>query len=130
MYFNMCSLNPCNDSRYTKCISTCVEQTPPMPSRTQNVFKLVLTNPFHESEDKKGNSTCYDQTHQMPAGTQNVTQQVWTIHMQYQRGHKTYNNMCLLNPSFKPAMHENASKHVLSKPSPMPARNKMHINMC
>jgi len=53
---------------------------------------LCRKNPFHESEDKKGISTFYEKTHQMPAETQNATQQVWTKHMPYQRGHKTYIN--------------------------------------
>ena len=91
--------NPSHANKHTKCKSTCDDQTPPMPSRTQNSSQHALTqnapqhvfteliqrqrhkmslktccpNPSHTSEDTKCISTWVDQIHPMPARTQNVS---------------------------------------------------------
>ena len=35
--------NPYHASKDTMCSSTCIDQAPPMPAKTQSVYKLVLT---------------------------------------------------------------------------------------
>jgi hypothetical protein len=67
---------PSNASENTKCFSTCVDQTQPMPASTQNVSEHVLTI-----------ST-------MPTRTQNVSEHVLNKPIPFQRGHKMYLNMC------------------------------------
>ena len=109
---------PCQRAIYyeiTKCISTCVAQTPHMPKITQNVSHNVLTNhyhapcqqahnmhtnmsctkPFNASEATSCISTCIDQTQSIPARTQNASQIVLT----WQRRHKMYLSACWLSPS-------------------------------
>ena len=76
IYLNVCWPNSSHASEDTKCISTCVHQSPEMPVRTQHVFQDVLTkpipcqsghkiylnmswsNPSHAREDTKQLSTC------------------------------------------------------------------------
>jgi hypothetical protein len=45
IYLDMCWQNPSHSSEETKCISTCVNQTKPMPKRTHNASQHVLTKP-------------------------------------------------------------------------------------
>ena len=88
MYLNLCWPNITHASEDPKCISTCVDQIPPMPARTQNASQHVLTKPLqcqrghkmhlnmcwpklsHVSEDTKYISTCVDQTYQKSARLQ------------------------------------------------------------
>jgi len=89
MHLILCRLNPSHASKDTKCISSFVEQTHPMPARTQNVSQHVLNNPItcqgehkmhlilcrlnpsHASKDIKCISRFVEQTHPMPAMTKN-----------------------------------------------------------
>jgi hypothetical protein len=89
-YLKLCWPNLPHACEETKCISTCVDQTPPMQARTQNISQLVLNkpipcqrghkmyhilswlNPSHASEETKYISTCVNQTLHIPARTQNV----------------------------------------------------------
>ena len=103
-YLNIGWPNPLHTSEETKCISNCVpanntkytstcdDQTPPIPARTQNISQLMLTQPFrfqrghkmdinfdwskpaHNSEDTKYISTCVEHTRPIPARTQNGSQ--------------------------------------------------------
>ena len=56
-------------SMVTKWICTCVDQTHPIPERTQYGFQHVLTNIPYPSENTKCNSTCDDRTPPVQART-------------------------------------------------------------
>ena len=45
-YLNICLPNPVHASEDTSTISTCVDESHPMPARPQNVSQLVLTKPI------------------------------------------------------------------------------------
>jgi hypothetical protein len=49
----MCSPNPNNASKNTKYITTCDDQTPPMPARKKNLSQNVFIIPIHAREDAK-----------------------------------------------------------------------------
>jgi hypothetical protein len=109
---NMCSPNPTNARKKTKCISTFVDQNPLIPAMTQNASQHVLTkiiqcqrghkmylnfpwiNPFNASEDTNCASTCVDQSHPIPAKTQNVPQHVLTKPIPSRWVHKMYLSKC------------------------------------
>ena len=96
MHLNLCWPDASHASEDPKCISTCVDQTPPMTARTQNASQHVLTkrlpcqrgnktylnmcwpNLSNDSEDTKYISSCVDQTPLMPARSQNVSQHLLT----------------------------------------------------
>ena len=96
IYLNKCSLYLSYASDYNKCISTCVEESLPMPARTENLPQNVLmkllpcqqglkmhlnmcwTNTSHVSEQTICISTCVDQTHPMPVSTQNASPHAFT----------------------------------------------------
>ena len=91
-----CHPKPTHASDYIKCISTCVDQIPPMPERKQNESQYVMTklmqgqlvhkmhiymcwpNPFLASEDTKCSSTCIGQAHPMPTKLINANHHVLT----------------------------------------------------
>ena len=127
MYLNMCWPIPLKDSKDTKCISTCVKNTPPIPARTQNASHYVLTkmihcqqvhkmhvntcwpNPTHASENTSI-LTCVVQTPPMPASTQDASQQALTKVIQML------------------VWTHNVSQIVLTKPNPFHRIHKMHLN--
>ena len=74
IYLNGCWPNPSLVSKDTKCITTCDDQTPPMPARTIDASQ----NSSNASEDTKCISACVDQIPPMSANTQNVSQHVLT----------------------------------------------------
>ena len=104
MYLNLCWTNHPHVSENRKYISTCVDQTYPMPAqhlcwtkcqwRHKMYLNLCWPNNSDASEDTKCNSTCVNQTPSIPARTQNVSQLVLTKHFPCQRGHKMHLNMC------------------------------------
>ena len=112
--------NTFHASKGLKCISTCVEQTFPMPARTQHVFTknirckrrhkmyLNMCSPktSHSTEDRKCISTCLYQTLPIPARKQNECQP----HL-CQRRNKMYLNIC-------------------DQTTPIPARTENYLNMC
>jgi hypothetical protein len=79
-----------------KCISTCLHQTPHMPSRSQSATQIVSsknnpcqqkhkiylnmcwTNPFQASEDTNYITTCVEKTYPIPGRTQNLSLNVFT----------------------------------------------------
>ena len=73
-----------------KCLSTCVDQTPPMPTRHLN---MRWPKPACASQ------LVFTQSHSMLARTQNALQHVLTKPLICQREHKMYLNSCSLNPS-------------------------------
>jgi hypothetical protein len=100
----------------TKCISTSVDKTHPMPARIQDVSQLVLTEPTHASKetlcsttcgvqtpplikDTKCIASCEDQTTTMPAMTQYKSELVLTNPLPCLRRNEMYLNLCLTNPS-------------------------------
>ena len=116
----MCWLYLSHAWKNKKCISTCVEQTNPMPGLTYI-------------------STCVEQSPPMPARKRNVSLHVLTKHIQYQQEHKLYLKM-FDQPLPMPAMTQNASQHVqartqnvsqhlLSKALHCTRGHKMHIQM-
>ena len=142
----MCRPNPSHASEDIKYISTFVDQTHPMPARTQNASQHVLTkplpwerghkmylnlswpNPSYASEDTKCISTCVDQTLPMSARTQNVSQLVLTKHFSCQQRNKMYLNFWWPNPSLA-ARTQNSTQHVLTKPLPCERGHKMYLNL-
>ena len=138
MHNNLCWPNPTLASENIKCISTYVDQTPPMPGRTQDASQLV------------------DQTHPMPARTQNVCQPVLIKPILCKGINKIHLNICWPNPSCAsmiikciltlveekcistcvdqthpmPSRTQNASQLVPSKSNPCQRLHKMHLNMC
>jgi hypothetical protein len=95
MYLNM----SCPNTLETKCVSTCIDQTPPMPARTENAFQHVLTKPLPCQLGHKIISTFVDQTPAMPRRTQNASQHVLTIPIPCQRRQYMHLKMCWPNPS-------------------------------
>jgi hypothetical protein len=84
IYLNLCSTYISHAWEDTKYISTCVEQTPPMPARNQNVTQDVFTKPLplsqlvwtiisHAWEDIKYISTCVEETYQMRSNPSHVS---------------------------------------------------------
>jgi hypothetical protein len=135
MYLNMCSLNTSHTRDVTKCISTYVDQTYPMPEKTQNVSKHVLTkpltcqrghemylnmfcpNPSHTRGDKICFSTCVVQTPPMNARTENASQYVLTKPFARHEDPKGIST-CVDQTDPMPARTQNESQHVLNKPLP------------
>ena len=125
MYLNTCCPNLSHTIRYTKCITRLVDQTNPIPARTQNESQRELTEDlpyqrvhkmhlymyhFHASEDTKWisrsnpsqvseNRKCVDQIHSMPAPTENASQQVLMKPLPCYTLYKMYLNMCCSNLS-------------------------------
>ena len=152
MHLNKWSLNHAHASRDKRHISTCVDQTFPVPTihkmnlnmcwpntslvptypmlaSIQKPAQHVLTKHIPCSDDTKLISTCFDQTFRMPARTQNELQHVLNKPLPFQRGNKMYLNMCWPNP-FMPARTKNASNHVITKQIQCQLGHKMHLNMC
>jgi len=86
MHLHFCRPNPSYTGEETKCISTCLEQTPQMPARSQHESQHVLTKPIP-------GSTCVDQSHPIPARTENASLHVFTIPLSCLRGHKKHLNI-------------------------------------
>ena len=96
MYLNMCWQSPSHASDETKCISTCVDQTPPISETIDNVSQYVLSKllpcqrghktflimcwptPSHISEVRYCIATYVDQILPITAQTQNVSHLVLT----------------------------------------------------
>jgi hypothetical protein len=107
--------NACED---TKCISTCADQTTPMPARRKicistcdehtptKTARNQIANSSHANEDTKCISTCFDQ----------------------QQGNKMTPNMCCPHPTM-PLRTQNAFQHVLTKPHPCQRGHKMNLNL-
>ena len=111
-----CWPNPFHAGEESKCILTCFDKTPSVPTRPQNVSIHELTKrlpcqsgqkmylmlcwpiPFHTSGDLKC-ITCVDQTDPMPERTQNLSQLVFTKPIPRQQWHKMYLYLCWANPS-------------------------------
>ena len=93
MYLNMCWTFPSYASEDSTCISTCGDQSHPMPARTQNVLYMYWPNHSDASEDTKCISICVEQTPPMTARTQKIYQLVLTKHPPCQRGNKMHFNM-------------------------------------
>ena len=148
MHLNMCWPNLSHASKETKCISTCADQTPPMPAKKQNLsqYKFKI-NPFLANEDTNCISTYVDHIHPTKARTPNVSQLVFIKPISLQRGQKLYFNMSWSNPSHAsedtkcistcidktppmPARTQYLSQHVLAKPFPRQRGHNMHFNMC
>ena len=75
--------HPSHASEGTKCISICLDLTPPIPARIQEIIQLVLTKPCqqghnmylnlsHSCEDTKFLSTAVNQPHPIPARSQEM----------------------------------------------------------
>ena len=133
MYLNMCWPKPSLTRENRKCISTCVEKTPPMAAGEKINHNLCWPNPSHACEYQKCIPTSDVQTHLMPVRTEKLSQNVLSKQIPCQRGHKIYLNMCRPNPSnasentkctstcdehthHMPARAQNASQLVLTKP--------------
>jgi hypothetical protein len=116
IHLNMCWQNPSHDSEDTKCISTCVDQTPPTTVTTQIGSHHVLTKPLPcqrwQSESQhvlnkpisyqRGQtsiSTSFDQTHHTPTSTIMHINLCWQKPIPCQGEHKMHVNMCRPNPS-------------------------------
>ena len=117
MHFDSCWPNPSIANMNTKCVSTCVDQTNPMPVRTQNVSEHVLTQPLkcqrghkihltmccpipsYAWEDTKCPSTCVDETRNKPARTQIKSLFEVTKTVPCQQEHKMHLNLCWPNLS-------------------------------
>ena len=80
---SMCWPNPLHASEDIKCISTCVNQTHPMPA---NPHKIYL-------------NMCWPTPPPIKTRTQNASQLVLTKHHQCHRGHEIHISMCWPNPS-------------------------------
>ena len=104
---NLCWANTNHTNKVRKCISTCVQQNPPMPAMTQNVIQHVLNKPFPCQRRQNASQ----QISHMPSRTQNISQLVLT---------KSYP---------MPAKTQIVSQLVLNKQLPCHHGQKMHLNM-
>jgi len=143
--------NPSNGSQDTNCFSTSVDQTHPLPARSQT------------SEDTECITTYHDQTPLMAARTQIASQQLSSKLIHCQQGLKMYLNLCWPNSSQAgeqtkfistcvdqtypmlartksisigidqtppmPARAQFASQHVLSNPLSCQLGHKFHFNI-
>ena len=108
----MCWPNPSYGNENTKWISTCVDKTPPKPTRTQDETQLDWTNQSLHNKDTKCITTCVLKTQPMSARTLNASQLVWPNTLPWQLGHEMHLNMCWPNPSLAVRKH------------------KMYLNLC
>jgi hypothetical protein len=96
MYINFTWPNHSHANDYSNCISSCVDQTPPMPaSESQHgIIKLISCQRGY-----KKISTYVDQTHHTPGSTLNVYQLVLSKLNPRQREYKMHLNVCWPIPS-------------------------------
>ena len=92
MFLNLCWLKPFYGMEYIKCISTCEDETHPMPARTQKLSH-VLTKPIwcqrvHKMHFKK----CCQELIRWKRGLENVYLNVFSKLMLYLRIHKIHLN--------------------------------------
>ena len=105
----------CNN---TKHISTCVDQTYPRPTKTQNVCQLELIKSLPCHREHKMYLKCLLTKVLLWQRGQNVC---WRIH--------SHANMCWPKPPMT-ARPESASLHVLTIPFPCQRKKEMHLNLC
>ena len=147
MHLNMSCPYTSHASEGTKCISTCIEQTPPLPVRTQNAPQHVLNkpilcqrgikmhlnmccpNPSLANEDTKCISKCLDHNAFVPARTENISQRVLTNLSHARDNIKFISTWVDLTPPMRGTM-QNVSLHVLTKPHPCQRGYKKHLKMC
>jgi hypothetical protein len=130
-------------------MSTCVDQTSPMPSREQKVFQLVLSTPLYARKNTICISTCQretkfiltlvDQTHPIPARTtfnmrgQNPSQRsefITCVDQPHIMPRRTQNaTQRLLKKTLPCQRGKNVSQHVLTKSRPLTKRTKVHLNL-
>ena len=94
MQLNLCLPNTCHASKDTKGISFFDNQTPSIPTRTQNVTQLLFKNPSHVSEDTNCTSICDDPFVFPFMGRQKCISVVLTKSVPCQREHKMHLNLC------------------------------------
>ena len=120
-----------NLSQDKKCISTCVDRTHSMLSRTQNAFQQVLS--ICQREHKMYLNSCWLYPSHDRENT-NVSQHVLTNPLLCQRGHKNHLYMCwpissnasedskcissCVDQTYSiPARKQNVSQHMLTNPT-------------
>ena len=157
MHFDSCWPNPSIANMNTKCVSTCVDQTNPMPVRTQNVSEHVLTQPLkcqrghkihltmccpipsYAWEDTKCPSTCVDETRNKPFHARDDTKSktppfpVRTRNIfQPLNCHRWQKSISTHDDqtTTTPAKTQNVSQLVLTKSLPCLRVHKMQLNMC
>ena len=119
VYLNMCRQNPSYANEATKCISTCINQTPPCLWGHKMYHNSCLPNRSQAREDTKCISKCVKQIHLMPAETQKISQRVLAKPLPCQLGHKI--NLNIYWPYFslyqlvlpKPILHHREHKMYL-----------------
>ena len=128
IYLNSCWPKPSHARVDTKCVPTCVDQTPPMPARTQNLCNMCCKIPLNAIEGK------------------HVSQHMMTKPLPCQRGNKVHLHLLWPNPSYigentmyiwtcvdqnpwKPTRTQHVSQHALSNPSHTIKDTKC-INIC
>jgi hypothetical protein len=93
IHLNFCRADPSNANDDSTRASTCVDQSPPMPARTRNVYQHVLTKPIPYHQGQKMYLNMFDQTLPMQASTQNVSQHLLSKPLLLQHGNNMYLNI-------------------------------------
>ena len=126
VYINMCLNKTPHARKDRKCISTFVDQTNPMPTRTQNVSQLEMTIP-----DRKHNmylNMCWKNT-SLASEDKKCINMCWK-----NPSHASEDKECIstwIHPSpSKLARKQNVSQNVLTKPISCQQEDKMHLNLC
>jgi hypothetical protein len=130
IYLNMCLRNHLHPSVDSKRISTCVDQTHPMPAWTQNASQHVLTihlpyqwrspsenvltKSYQASEDKKCISTYVYQSPPMTARRRNAAQQTVDYTPPTPATKKISSQLVLTQTHLMPARKKNLSQNVLT----------------
>ena len=128
MHLNVCWPNTSYASKDTKCILTCIIQTPPMCDDTKYT-STCLTKPIPcQWGHKMHLNKCWTNPSK-PARALNVSQLVLNKLLKCQGGHNILLIKCWQPPPM-PARTKKESQHVLNKPIPCQRGHKMHLNMC
>jgi hypothetical protein len=112
-----------------KCISTCVQQTHPMPTRTQVTSQLVLTNPIPCQLGHKMYINLYLLNHSNTSELTKCTSTSFEESPPLNRGHKIYLNLLDQNTPM-PGRNQNVSQYMLTKPLPCQRGHKIYFTMC
>ena len=119
-HLNLFWRNPSFTNEDTKFLSTCLDQTPPLLARKQNVSQHVMYKPIPWQREHKCISKSINQSHPMPARTKQISEIMLQQPLSCQRGHKMHLNISW--PSLFPGRKQNVSQPETTKPIPCHAR--------
>ena len=140
-YLNLCGLNPSHAREVKKYKSSCVDQTNPMPERTQNASQPVLPKPFPCQRGQ--NVSQHVLTNPIPClGGHKMHLNLWWPNLSHVSGDTTYISpshasedttcisSCVDRTPHMPTRTKNASELVMTKTHHKSARTNIYLNLC